>query len=73
MFVFVLLCITLCQFYSFQIILKRKGKLVALLLLSYRCFVTVNDLWLFLTVRGLVCSVGLCNMYVVYLFCILFT
>ena len=34
---------------SFAIILKRKRKLVALLLLSCRCFVTVNVLWLFLT------------------------
>ena len=33
---------------SFAIILKRKRKLVALLLLSYRCLVTVNILWLFL-------------------------
>ena len=36
MFVFVLLCIT-CR------------RLVALLLLSYRCIVTINVLWLFLT------------------------
>ena len=52
MFVFVLLCITLCPF-----ILKRKRKLVALLLLSYRCIVTVNVLWLFLMVPlvGLQC------------------
>ena len=49
MFVFVLLCITLCLFSSFAIILKRKRKLVALLLLSYRC-ITINNLWLFLTV-----------------------
>ena len=34
----------------FAIILKRKGKLVALLLLSYRCILTINVLWLFLTV-----------------------
>ena len=31
-------------------ILKRKRELVALLLLSYGCLVTVNALWLFLTV-----------------------
>ena len=34
----------------FAIILKRKRNLVALLLLSYRCLVTVNVLWLFLAV-----------------------
>ena len=49
MFVCVLLCITFFRS-SFAIILKRKRKLVALLLLSYRCIVTVNALWLFLTV-----------------------
>ena len=43
MFVFVLLC-------SFAIIFRRKRKLIALLLLSYRCFVTINILWLFLMV-----------------------
>ena len=40
----------LCVHYSFAIILKRKRKLVALLLLSYRCIVTINVLRLFLTV-----------------------
>ena len=42
---------------SFAIILKRKRELVALLLLSYECLVTVNVLWLFLTVPrvGLQC------------------
>ena len=34
----------------FAIILKRKRELVALLLLSYGCLVTVNVLWIFLTV-----------------------
>ena len=48
-FVFVLLCIT-CVHSSFAIILKRKRKLVALLLLSCRCIVIINVLWLFLTV-----------------------
>ena len=38
----------LCVHSSFAIILKRK--LVALLLLSYRSFVTINVLWLFLMV-----------------------
>ena len=40
----------LCANSSFAIILKRKRKLVASLLLSYRCIVTINVLWLFLTV-----------------------
>ena len=40
----------LCVHSSFAIILKRKRKLVALLLLSYRYIVTINILWLFLTV-----------------------
>ena len=34
---------------SFAIMLKRKRKLVALLLMLYRCIVTINVLWLFLT------------------------
>ena len=43
--------------FSFAIILKRKGKLVALLLLSFRCIVTIYVLWLFFTVPwvGLQC------------------
>ena len=40
----------LCVHSSFAIVLKRKKKLVALLLLSYRCIVTINVPWLFLTV-----------------------
>ena len=49
----------LCVHSSFAIIFKRKGKLVALLLLSYRCIVYVNALWLFLTVPwvGLQCEI----------------
>ena len=35
---------------GFAIILKRTRKLVAFLLLSCRCVVTVNVLWLFLAV-----------------------
>ena len=35
---------------SFAIILTRKRELVALLLLSFGCLVTVNVLWLFLMV-----------------------
>ena len=40
----------LCVHSSFAIILKRKRKLVALLLLSNRCIVTIYVLWLFLVV-----------------------
>ena len=40
----------LCVQSSFAATLKRKRKLVALLLLSNRCIVTINVLWLFLTV-----------------------
>ena len=49
----------LCVHSSFAIFLKRKGKLVALLLLSYICIVTINVLWLFLTVPwvGLRCVI----------------
>ena len=49
----------LCVHSSFAIILKRKRKLVALLLLSYSCIVTVNVLWLFLKVPwvGLQCVI----------------
>ena len=45
MLVFVLVCITFVSiFFFFAIILKRKRKLVALLLLSFVCLVTVNVL-----------------------------
>ena len=40
----------LCVHLRFAIILKRKRKLVALLLLSYRYIVTIDVLWLFLAV-----------------------
>ena len=40
----------LCVRSSFAIILKSKRKLVASLLLSCRCIVTINVMWLFLTV-----------------------
>ena len=52
----VVLCLSLfryallCVLSSFAMIFKRKRKLIALLLLSYICIVTVNILWLFLTV-----------------------
>ena len=39
-----------CAHSSFAIILKRKRKLVDFLVLSHRCIVTINVLWLFLTV-----------------------
>ena len=46
-----LFCYTLlCANFSFAIILKRKRKMVLLLLLSCRYIVTINGLWLFLTV-----------------------
>ena len=49
----------LCVHFSFAIILKRKRKLVALLLLSCRCIVTINVQWLFLAVQwvGLQCVI----------------
>ena len=49
----------LCVHSSFAIILKRKRKLAALLLLSYRCIVTIHVMWLFLTVPlvGLQCAI----------------
>ena len=49
----------LCVHSNFAIILKRKRKLVALLLFSYRYIVTINVLWLFLTVPwiGLQCVI----------------
>ena len=49
----------LCVHSSFAIILKRKRKLVPLLLLSYRCIVSINVMWLFLTVPwvGLQCVI----------------
>ena len=49
----------LCVLSRFTIVLKRKRYLVALLLLSYGCLVTVNVLWLFLAVPwvGLRCVI----------------
>ena len=40
----------LCVYSSSAIILKRKRKFLALLLLPFRCVVTINVLWLFLVV-----------------------
>ena len=57
---FVFVCYALlCVYSSFAIILKRKRKLVALLLLPYRCLVIVNVLWLFLKMPwvGLQCVI----------------
>ena len=48
----------LCVFSSFAITLTRKTELVALLLFSFGCLVTVNVLQLFLTVPCK-CPVGL--------------
>ena len=47
---------------SFAILLKRKRKLVALLLLSYRCIVTLNILWIF----HMMPLIGLQNVIVVF-------
>ena len=55
-----LFCYTLlCVNSSFAIILKRRRKLAVLLLLSYRCIITINDLQQFLTVHwvGLQCVI----------------
>ena len=38
----------LCVHFSFAIILKRKRNLVALLLMSYKCIVTIYVQWFFL-------------------------
>ena len=57
LFWYALLCV--CVLSSFAIILKRKRELVSLLVLSYGCLVTVNVMWLFLTVPwvGLQCVI----------------
>ena len=48
---FITVCYALlCVHSSFCNHLKRNRKLVALLLLCYRCIVTINVLWLFLEV-----------------------
>ena len=54
---------------SFAIILKRKRKLVALLLLYYRFIVTINVLWLFLMVR-LVNPESICKNATENVFCL---
>ena len=52
-------CILLCAISSFVIILKMKREMVALLLLSYGCLVTVKVMCFFLTVPlvGLRCVI----------------
>ena len=52
-------CALLCVHFSFAIIFKKKRKLAALLLFSYRCIVTINVLWLFLAMPwvGLQCVI----------------
>ena len=62
----------LCVLSSFAIILKRKRELVALLLsMSYRCLVTLNILWLFLTVLwvNLQCAIVVFPDHTHLLFC----
>ena len=65
----VVLCLSLfcyallCVHSSFSIILKRKRKLVALLLLSYRCIVTVNVPWV-----GLQCVIVIFPEHIYLLF-----
>ena len=55
LFSYALRCVHSC----FAIILNRIRYLAALLLLSYRCIVTINVLWLFLAVPrfGLLCVI----------------
>ena len=60
MFVFVCYAL-LCAHSSFAFILKRKQ--VALLLLSYRCIVTINIMWLFLMGWSAVCDCGISLSY----------
>ena len=64
-----------CFHSSFAIILKRKRNLVALLLLSHRCIVTIYVLWLFLTVLwvGLQCVILVFPDHTHLLFSVMFT
>ena len=56
---FLFWCVLLCVLSSFAIILKRKRELVALLLFTYGCLVTLNVLRLFIMVLwvGLQCVI----------------
>ena len=58
----------LCVHSSFAIILKRKRQLVALLLFSYRCIVTIHVLRFFLTVPwvGLQCVIVVFLIILIY-------
>ena len=67
----------LCVHSSFVIIFTRKRELVALLLLSFGCLVTVNVLWVFLKVPwvgllpwvGLQCVIVVCPNHTHFCFC----
>ena len=63
LFCYALVCVSS----SFAIILKRKRKLVALLLLSYRFIATINVMWFFLKVPWVgwsaVCDCGISCSY----------
>ena len=52
-------CIVMQYLVLILVLILRKRKLVTLLLLSYKCIVTVNVLWLFLTMPwvGLQCVI----------------
>ena len=50
-------CALLCVHFSIAINLKRKRKLVALLLLSYRCIATLNVLLVTVPWVGLLCVI----------------
>ena len=62
MLVFVLVCITFYVLSRFAVILTKKRELIALLLLSFWCLVTINVLWLFFTVAW----VGMHNVIVIF-------
>ena len=74
LFWYALLCV--CVLSSFAIILKRKRELLALLLLSYGCCVTVNVMWLFLRVPrvGLQCVIVVLSghTHLIFMRCLLF-
>ena len=65
---------SLCVLSSFAIILKRKNRLAALLLLSCGCTVTVNAMWLFLTApwAGQQCVIVVFLNILTYLFSVMF-
>ena len=62
---------------SSAIILKRKRKLVVLLLLSYRCIVTINVMWPFFAVPwvGLQCVIVVFpdHTHLLFVFCLFCT